>query len=121
MHLCLAGLLHFVRNDGILESLRFTLTPPSLRGGEADVAIQDSKPLDCFTLFAMTAMHFLACRIPACWNDGMYVVNDGNLNIVRSMCNGTHAASHVLIAGQKFEWQISGIIEKRESAFGQRI
>jgi len=27
----------------------------SLRVGEAGVAIQDSKPLDCFTSFAMTA------------------------------------------------------------------
>jgi hypothetical protein len=32
-----------------------SLQYPSLRGGEADAAIQNNKPLDCFTSFAMTA------------------------------------------------------------------
>jgi hypothetical protein len=103
MHHCLAGLLHFVRNDGILDSIttskypchcvtaylchcetaqpaRQSRIPSSLRDGAAgvaiqntlviatrlqlrakrgrgvaDAAIQNTKPLDCFTSFAMTA------------------------------------------------------------------
>jgi len=67
MHLGLAGLLHFVRNDSILGSRHCNKASAaseadvaiqnvlSLRGGETDVAIQDSKPLDCFISFAMTA------------------------------------------------------------------
>ena len=47
-HRCLAGLLHFVRNDGT-----------GIVARPQAVAIQNSKRLDCFTAFAMTSF-----RIP---------------------------------------------------------
>ena len=62
MHLGLAGLLHFVRNDGILDSRhcdKASAASVAIHTGHceerSDAAIQISKPLDCFTSFAMTA------------------------------------------------------------------